>query len=181
MKLVSEFVWPLYERRPLEQWLVVPRDPGVRTPNLPPPIPQWDESMSVQLHQNPHFRAPSIAADHFYEPLMSGFAKRNLDRLLTLLRRDGRKIVLVQLPVRDAYLDVAMSTPEGKRLYEAVHDVVRSHVGGSVSAVMCERVRDCGLDEDIFVDYGHMSREGARAFTGKLYHEVASKSLLFRD
>jgi hypothetical protein len=173
-RLVAEYAWPLYQRRPLEAWLRQWREPFEPTPAPPPPSRHWNPKHQRALAADPTFRAESIARYHFHDAAWSDFAGRNLLLVLARLREAGVRVVLVQTPVRDAYLRVAKASPETRRLYEEVGSFVAAEAGDGVTLAQCERGRDCGLSDRVFVDYGHMTRPGARDFTRWLQRRVAA-------
>jgi hypothetical protein len=176
MGLLADLMWPLYVRQPLERWQYRAQSPKPAAP--PPPIHHWDKDRENNLAQAAAFKGANIVKLHFFRPEMSKFATWNLDRLLSQLRNDSRRIVLVELPARREYLHAIQEDPAKVAFYRDVQGVVRAHASGLVSSVIWEGAADCGLTEDVFVDYGHFSREGAHAFTDRFFDELVARQIV---
>ena len=63
-----------------------------------------------------------------------------------------------------------------RRFVESIDVLIDSKVGDGVYSVSCKRAADCNLDESIFVDYGHLTFEGARALTNELFDRIHALS-----
>ncbi len=176
MDLLADFVWPLYERQPLNQWqFPVP----IPQPALPLPIAMhWDERQRERAATAGALKGSNIAKVHFFHPEISSFAVWNLDRLLARVAGDSRRVVLAELPAREEYLRAIEQEPASRAFYQQVQELVKARTSENVSFLSWELARDCGLSENIFVDYGHLSREGAQTFTGRLFDEIAAKQIV---
>jgi len=175
MSLLADVVWPLYERQPLERW-----EDGVQPvkPAVPPaPAHHWNKASREKLAGAPAFKGSNIVKLHFFQAEVSSFAVRTLDRLLARVQNGSRKIVLLELPARQEYVRSIENDPTKLAFYRDVQELVEARASGPVRTMMWEVAADCGLTEDVFVDYGHFSREGARAFTDRLFDELAARQV----
>ena len=173
--LMAEAIWPVYQRRTLEGWvdhLVSSSQPIAR---LPAESIHWDESLHATLRAHPRFRARKIVLDHFSDPELSSFTKRNFRLLVKALRRRGAEVAIVTLPSRDAYHEVRDADPGRTQFIEEVDEVIASTLGNGVFAIDCHRARDCGQSGRIFVDYGHLNKAGARSLTSALFDEIEKR------
>ena len=116
LRLLAEWLWPLYQRRSLDAWLAWLRDPWAPEPVLPGDTLHWSRELWRRASRNPTFMPRSIARDHFHEAELSEFAVRNLQELLDRLAESSARVVLVRIPVRRAYLDEAVTQPGGREL-----------------------------------------------------------------
>jgi len=96
---------------------------------------------------------------------LSRFELHCLDALLAVLRDSNARVVLMRLPARREYLATARGLPGGRAFIEQVDREIATRLDSRVELFACPRARDCGLRDDIFVDYAHMSRAGAEKFT----------------
>lgn len=174
VQLLGEMVWPIYQRRTLEQWITTLSSTPVRAA-LPRPSVHWNEAWQARLAGAHGFQPDTMVRDHFNDPRMSAFARRNFADLVREARRGGARVVIVTLPTRDAYVDAIHADPERAAFVASIDALIASLLEpGMVEAIRCERASDCALDEAIFVDYGHLHRTGARAFTAALFERVAA-------
>lgn len=171
MALLAEFAWPLYQRRSVEEWIEYFRSRREAVPRLPVSA-HWIEAMHEKFRAAPTLRADSIVLDHFDDPAMSSFAIRNFDLLIREVRKHGAKVVLVTLPTRDLYQDKIRADPSKGSFVNSIDALIASKIGDGIHSISCKRARDCQLDEDIFVDYGHLTMGGARALTDELFDRV---------
>ena len=169
--LLLEFAWPLYQRRPVEEWADTFRTPPRAVPRLRASV-HWFEAQHAKLRAIRALQADSIVLDHFSEPAMSSFAQRNFDLLLREVEEHAARVVLVTLPTRGLYQDMILSDPARREFVASVDATIASHVDEDVAWVLCARAAACGLDEGIFVDYGHLTLDGARALTSRLFDRV---------
>ena len=173
--LVAEFFWPAYQRRTIEDWMdhLASRAPVL--PQLPPASIHWDEKLHATLSRHPRFRAKNIVLDHFANPEMSGFAYRNFRLLVEELRDAGVEVAIVTLPVRDVYGQVLRADERRASFVATVDEMASSILGDGVFAVACDRAIDCGQSAEIFVDYGHLNKEGARRLTSALFDMIEKR------
>jgi hypothetical protein len=174
LQLVADLIWPVYQRRPFLQWDYP--DP-LQAAIPPPPRIHYDLQSRMYLANLEGFRGDKIAAKHFYNAAMSTWAKRNLDVLLSQVRSPTRHVVLLQLPARSAYMGAVNADPQTRALLREVADFVRAHATADILPLTWELASDCGLEEDIFVDYGHFTLGGAVALTDRLYDELTDRGI----
>jgi len=172
VSLLAEMVWPVYQRRTLEQWLAYFSTDHGPVPHAPPIAAAWFENLHAKLRTDKRFEARSIARDHFADPEMSSFSRRNFVKLVDEAGRTGAEVVIVTLPTRGAYQEGIRADARKSDFVNSVDALFASVIGDGVSAVRCERARDCELGEEIFVDYGHVHHDGARAVTGALFERI---------
>lgn len=87
-----------------------------------------------------------------------------LRALVAMAREDGVEVLLVQVPLRDAYLARAQEDyPEGLQLYR---DALASFEG--VSQEIWWESSALGIRQDWYYDYGHLTPPGAKVFTQAL-------------
>lgn len=173
MRLLADWFWPVYRRIPVQKW-EISRSPSKLEPLLGP-LHHFDDERRRSLANSGAFRGKEMAAFHFSHPSFSGFAQRNLERIITTLGHGPFRLVLLQLPARRAYIGAIKSDPDRSALYERIRDVVRASTSEHVEFIDWEISDDCGLGEDVFVDYGHFTREGAVAFTNRLFPELEAR------
>lgn len=173
LELLGDFVWPLYLRRPLQRW----EQDGQKVkadPPFSPPI-HWDNKSRDALAASANFKSAHVANMHFADFEMSLFTQRSMAALVAAVRKPGRRVVLLQLPARREYVNATDVSLQLTPLFRSVRDVVLSQSSADVTPLIWELPQDCGLTEDIFVDYGHFSREGALAFTDRLFDELTKQ------
>jgi hypothetical protein len=84
--------------------------------------------------------------------------------LIALAREDGLTVVLVQVPLRDAYIDLAAQKyPDALARYR---DNLRHF--SDTPQLIYERASDLGISPEWYYDYGHLTAPGARVFTDRL-------------
>jgi hypothetical protein len=171
MKLLAEFVWPLYQRRSVEEWIEYFRSRREPVPQLSGSM-HWIEAMHEKFRALRALRADSIVLDHFHDPAMSSFAIRNFELLIRDVRKQGTKVVIVTLPTRDLYQDKIRADPLKNSFVNSIDALIASKTDDGVYSISCKRARDCQLSEAIFVDYGHLTMDGARALTDELFDRV---------
>jgi len=177
MRLLGDYLWPLSKRRPLEQW-DAPTSLAIAAPP-PPPIHHTDPATAAYLAKQEAFQPEHIAANHFFDPEVSAFTARNLSLLLAAVTtKPEREIVLLQLPARRGYFDTVEKSPQGRAFYDEVQRIADSQSGNHVHVIAWHTADECGLQEDIFVDYGHLSLSGAAAMTNRVYDEMERRGWL---
>ena len=81
-------------------------------------------------------------------------------------------MVLVHPPFNEGFY-ASMAEPNLRARYESLIADIRNHVASEMDFIYWETAADCGLDDSIFLDFGHFSKEGAERFTAKLHEAVA--------
>jgi hypothetical protein len=91
--------------------------------------------------------------------------KAPLVELIALARADGLDVVVVQMPLRDAYVEQAQRRyPDALRQYAEV----LGSLGPGVAVWRYDRASSLGIQERWFYDYGHMTTRGAEVMTRAL-------------
>jgi hypothetical protein len=155
-EVAGGLIWPVSANTHGE--MGTSRTPSKLQPLLGP-LHHLDDEKREALASSRAFRGKEMAAFHFSRPSFSRFAQRNLERIITTLGHGSLRLVLLQLPARRAYIDAIKSDPDRNALYERMQDVVHGSTSEHVAFVGWEISEDCGLSEDVFVDYGHFTRE----------------------
>ena len=86
----------------------------------------------------------------------------SLVRIVRNARQDGQRVVLVQLPAQDAFVDQVLATHADH--YRAYLDRARN-IPGVEATFVFERASDCGLAARDFKDWDHLAETGAVAFS----------------
>lgn len=173
LRFIGDWIWPLYQRRGPPDWMRRIQAPWRIAPSLPPPGPSWDPSMHTRLARRVRMRPANIALDHFHRPELSGFELHSLDALLAQIEASNARVVLARLPTRAAYLETARSLPGARAFIEEVDREIADRLNDRVSSFDCRNVGGCGLREATLIDYGHMTPQGAREYTRRLFEKVA--------
>ena len=179
--LASDFFWPLSERRSFPEWFGVfntlTNRHSIRA-GLSIPTYQYNAAEYQSLATAPNFSAYSIAHNHLNN---FEFAKYKADSLRYLVKRLEKQcdyIVLLQPPVRKEYMDVIYNNPDYHTTYKQVLAFIHSLENDKVSSIIWETPSDCGLDDSVFIDYGHFNLNGANKFTGILYNKLNIMGLI---
>ena len=179
--LVFDFFWPLSERRSFPEWFDVIfalKNNQTKRAHLSFPAYQFNADKYQTLASSPNFSAFSIAHNHLNN---FEFAKYKADSLQYLVKRFEKQcdhIVLLQPPVRKKYMDVIYDNPDYHATYKKVLEFIHSLENEKVSSIIWETPADCGLDNSVFIDYGHFNLNGANKFTGILYNKLNIMGLI---
>ena len=179
--LVFDFFWPVTERRSFPDWYAAIKtltNSQNVSAGLSIPTYQYNAAEYQSLATAPNFSAYSIAHDHLnnYE-----FAKYKANYLRHLVKRFEKQcdhIVLLQPPVRKEYMDVIYNNPDYLATYKQVLTFIHSLENKKVSSIIWETPAGCGLDDSVFIDYGHFNLNGANKFTGILYNKLNIMGLI---
>jgi hypothetical protein len=174
LALTFEYFWPLYHRVPMASWLAALDGQGYRVPALPNEPVFWNpEGTHVGDRGNRlAYKPRRIAKRHFHAPQLSGFARSTFEALRAELVDQGVEVVLLQLPLKKGYLEVVQRARASADLYDEISTFALAQQDSHVRVLLREHASDWELDDRIFIDYGHMSLEGATAFTQKLFETI---------
>jgi hypothetical protein len=113
-------------------------------------------------------RAYHETVDNFYSNFeITDVFQRHIEQLAARVRANGGRLVLMQLPNREAYQrEVQKLKP--KEYAEHLNALKRTSVRAGVPLFIYEAPADLGLSDADFEDYGHMNGEGAKKFTAFL-------------
>lgn len=167
LKAVAFGVIPRY---PLSEWVKAVR--GLAPVNeLTIPAYRRDERLADTLRVDPVFKAENISVAHLSNFEFDDSEAQTLEQLVEKLSSGGARVFVVHPPVRAAYydyLDRTEGAPAEFRRYKEFFESLSEKCG----VLYWDTPADCGFDESIFLDYGHMTREGAAAFTSLVYSEI---------
>jgi tetratricopeptide (TPR) repeat protein len=177
-----DYIWPISERRSLQGWSKV--IDGLIHKSYPDPmnpddIPKYhyDPSAYRKVAEEPkgtaQFQAHAALNDFEFAPYKAEY----LARLVRLAEKKSKKIILLQPPLRNEYIDIMFDNPKYLIGHIQVVKFLHSLENEKVSTIIWERPEDCGLNDTVFIDYGHFNREGAYIFTQILYKELNNRGL----
>ncbi|MDD3605022.1 MAG: hypothetical protein PHD86_07530 [Kiritimatiellae bacterium] len=165
----TRLFWSLIlPRRTFRDWSVSTRGIAGRLPEaelLPRAEYQYDMKLEEKQRNDPDFKPHNIARCHMYNYTFSEKKKDDFEQFLGELERRNLDIVLVQPPVSDRYFDYIRESEKRSAEYDR-HLVYLEELSGRYRTLFWQTPADAGLDESIFVDYGHFTRDGARVFSG---------------
>jgi hypothetical protein len=172
VQLLAEMLWPVYQRRTMDGWIEYFSSESKVVPKLPAASRYWDPARHAEIRAMEFLEPRAIVLQHFNDPAMSSLARRNFVELIEEVSSRGAEVVLVTVPTRVAYSENIQADPLKFEFVASVDALIDSMVGEGVYEVGCKHARSCGLRQTIFVDYGHLHRSGARAFTGMLFERI---------
>jgi hypothetical protein len=92
--------------------------------------------------------------------------------LIALARADGLDVVVVQMPLRDAYVEQAQRRyPDALRQYAEL----LGSLGPEVAVWRYDRASSLGIQDRWFYDYGHMTTRGAEVMTRALGERLKAR------
>lgn len=94
----------------------------------------------------------------------------HLERLAVLVRERGARLLILQLPNRSLYREIR--DKQFAQAY-ALHLELLKATAAKVNAPLLayDRPEECGLRDELFMDYGHLRNAGAEAFS-RFFAEV---------
>lgn len=104
--------------------------------------------------------------DWYGHPRRSFEHRDQLLRLIGLARDDGLRIVMLRLPAKDYFVDVARALCHEE--YAACTNELASLAFAADASFCYESARDLGIDDSSFYDYGHTTPRGAKAISEKI-------------
>ena len=112
---------------------------------------------------DPAFFDKTIEA-FYYRFAISRALEGHVEKLARLVREDGGQFVLMQLPNRVSYQkEVQKLHGDEYSAHLAALRALAERLG--VPLVVLEQPSDCGLSDESYEDYGHITPAGARIFT----------------
>ena len=88
----------------------------------------------------------------------------HVEQLARRIAETGGRLVLMQLPNRDAY-QALVNREKGREYAQHVAALRALAQRIGVPLLFYEHPSECGLNEESYEDYGHMNPDGAQAFT----------------
>lgn len=108
---------------------------------------------------------------------ISPVPQEHLRRLAEMVKADGARLVLVQMPNRNTYQNEVEQTHAKE--YRAHVETLRALAAELDAPLHCfERPEECGMTDADYVDYGHISIDGSRTFTTFLARLLREKGYL---
>ena len=175
VKAVAFAVWPIHWRRSLKDW-ASGIEPAARSLEGFPRRPRYhtDPAFALRLAQSKADGAVNMGhahLDHFSPSPRFGPRVRALSALLA---RKNLRLVFVHPPYRSGYPNALDGDPDGQAAYRQWKRDLRSF-SGAAETLFWESAAECGLDDSVFLDFGHFTREGQRRFTRRLYAEIGER------
>jgi len=141
-------------------------------PLLSVPLYHYQQEAYQSLASNPIYSARQIVKDHLNDFEFAAYNAQYLRRLLLLAEKRAKKVVLLQPPVRKEYIDEIYQNAKYLDPYIQYIQFIHGLENDKVSSIIWQTPEDCGLNESIFIDYGHFNAQGAHIFTQRLLHEL---------
>lgn len=157
-------------RNPLSKYIAPFQD---AKPIFELPKPEYHENLKAldQLRNDPKFMVKNISRTHLNEFKLYQDQANTLAELIKKINSFGVEVILVHPPVRSDYYDYFDIYPMQREEFEKYKSFIKSF-SDKHQVIYWETPVDCGLDDSIFVDYGHLSKEGAILFTKRLSTEI---------
>jgi hypothetical protein len=179
--LLADYVWPFSERRSLNDWVSIVQsmiNSKYVEPHLSIPAYHYNLEAFQALANSPTFFAQNIAQDHMNNYEFAEYKAEYLKRLIHLAEKRAKKIILLQPPVRKEYMSVIYNNPKYTKTYIQYLQFIHSMERENVHSIIWEMPKDCGLNDSIFVDYGHFNLHGAYIFTQRLFVEMKNRKII---
>ncbi len=163
-----KLLWSLmFPRRTFRDWSFAIRGMSRTAPpaeTLPPAAYQYDHELEEKQRNDPDFMPENIARCHMYNYTFSMKKRAIFEQFLREL--EGRKldIVLVHPPVSDRYFGCIRESGQRSAEYDK-HLAYLEELSERYRTLFWQTPSDAGLDDSIFVDYGHFTLDGARIFS----------------
>jgi len=171
-ELVRSLFAPLELRRALPAWMhYLGSLRSHEAASVPRPRYHQDAEARETLENDERFEAVSMSKLHFGSYRFSEYLWTKLEALVDRLERQGIRVVVFSPPARRVYWDY----PQHEASVGPGYGVYRKKMqalGQRVEVIEWDTAGDAGLDESIFLDYGHCSLEGARLLSGRLAGEL---------
>jgi len=168
LKLLLGWVWRTYDARVLIHQYVSRWDvPSQLT------LPISEDGRVVwrqeELDIGPDAVKVSGRVEYIYKQFIPGMGRlRQLRRLIERAQEDGLQVMIIQLPLRDAYIDQVQA--KHGWAYQAYRDLMKSFADTlhDCPVYMFEKASEIGMPPNYFYDYGHMTVRGAEVMTDRL-------------
>ena len=179
--LIADYIWPFSERRSLNDWVSVIQsiiNGRYVEPHLSIPTFQYNLEEFQSLAKSPIFFAQNIAQDHMNNYEFAKHKAEYLKHLIHLAEKKSKKIILLQPPVRKKYMDVIYNNSKYAEGYIQYLRFIHSLENDNIHSIIWETPKDCGLNESVFVDYGHFNLKSAYIFTQRLFNEMKNRGII---
>ena len=146
--------------------------------SIPPPLYHSDRQDEERRRKDENFFPENISRYHLTEYIFSSRKAAILDELLDFCDEHSIPVVLVHPPVKASYYDYVLKDDRRRSEFEAHRRFIRG-LAERYPVFFWETVRDCNLDDQIFIDYGHFSFDGALTFSRHLANQL--RELIAKD
>ncbi len=182
--LLADYVWPFSERRSLMDWgsalRLIIKAPYA-DPHLSLPVYQFDPQAYQAMANDPNFTAGQITRYQLNDFKFAPYKAEYFKRLIKLAEKNAKKIVLLQPPVRKEYIEAIYNNPKYFNTYIQYVQFIHGLENEKISSIIWQTPEDCGLNESIFIDYGHFNAQGAHVFTQRLSQELKASGFAGTD
>jgi|GEM_PF-1742572 len=175
VRLTVGWCWKTYDARsPLKQFFKVVLG------DRPAPLPLTEDGR-VQWRRKELTVGPQQVdvmpdVNMLYQRYRATDARLNkLKDLIDMAEADHLQVVVIQVPARDAYMDVVLT--DHHDAYEHYRQQVETI---DAPKLLYERGRELNIPEDHFYDYGHLTLNGATRFTSHLADVLDSEMTAWR-
>lgn len=120
--------------------------------------------------RDPNFKAVNISQCHLLNYEFSRRKARQFLEFATNLEKNAIDVILIQLPVRRKYFDYIKSKAKLMENYNG-HIKFLSNLSKKYPTLIYPTPDEMGMNNSIFIDYGHMSKKGSR----RVSHFLAEK------
>ncbi len=148
------------------------KGPSETAGTLPRPPYHADRTLEHKLRDNPNFFAENISQYHMTNYTFSTTKANEFSRFLRTLTGQGITVLLVHPPVRKAYFNYVLTDPNRRKEFDK-HLSFLDKLGAEYDFVNWQTPAEGGMSDDVFVDYGHLSLEGANIYSNALAQTLA--------
>lgn len=145
-----------------------------RPPLFNPPRYHVDPEFASKWRNDFHFYPLNISQMHMNNYEFSPYWQMSLERLLSRLKRAEIPVILVHPPVKNEYYKYVESDKKRYTQYRRLLAYM-DELGRRYSFLYYRTPEDCGLDDSVFIDYGHFTKEGGLAFTDVVYEATKTQ------
>jgi hypothetical protein len=171
-KLVLDRTWPLYERRTFPDWLRAGTGTGLSAENELFGIPSFHKPQKPNPSGRGRLTLEQGVAYHLTNYHYSEREFGYLQELLESLAKRDCEVVLVQPPFSKPYRDLIYSTPSAYAHYLFYREKIYSLAKLVKGVYLYESSAELGMSDEVFVDYGHYSKEGSIRFSQAFSKEL---------
>ncbi len=138
---------------------------------IPPPLYHSDQADEDRRREDSNFFPENISRYHLTEYTFSSRKAAILEELLAFCDDNGIRVVLVHPPVKATYYDYVLNDERRRTEFENHRRFIQG-LQHKYPVFFWETPEDCQLDDQVFIDYGHFSFEGALAFSRHLARQL---------
>ena len=136
-------------------------------PQLSLPLSHGVPEVVERLASSETFMAKNISRNHMHDFQFSESKAEQIRELQRLCARCGIELIVIHPPLRACYYEYVDSSEERSEEFGNYMDFLETELS-TRTVFSLKTPKECGLDESIFVDYGHMSQAGAVLYSRML-------------